>query len=287
RVSRLDVTFSIKLPHARLVQPCLRFLANVSQGHRRNDTDRRDFYNTVYFGGVTSPWGGAKIYGKAEELRTEINKLQTKAKTGCTESAKKLVILNDELLLWSDCVLRFESSNKRKLLEKLGYPFNLWELCRYLGSKKLRNKALIRLWQYWFSPIFKALKGNIMDSTDDNQIYDLCKEKLITYTKSGKPSLTKANNAFNFYQLLKSNGWKDVKSRYQPRAFQLNVKSLVDIGIPRGLLQNLNNQSVQVLPVVELLQLQLEKQFPADYVPPKSAFRGDFRCYLTPHLKVA
>ncbi|MFW2178536.1 MULTISPECIES: phage/plasmid replication protein, II/X family, partial [unclassified Moraxella] len=25
RVSRLDVTFSIKLPHARLVQPCLRF----------------------------------------------------------------------------------------------------------------------------------------------------------------------------------------------------------------------------------------------------------------------
>lgn len=289
RVSRLDVTLSIKLPHERLVQPCLRFLANVSNGHRRNDTDRRDFYNTVYFGGQTSPWGGAKVYGKQNEVENEIKELTKKADGGCTQSKKKLEIFNPELLAWSSCILRFESKNKRKILEKLGYPTNLWELCRYLRPSKTdphqTHKRLYLLWRYWFDPILNALKGEVMLNADDNQIYDLCKEKLVTYTKSGKQSLTKANNAFNFYKLLRSDGWSEVKARYQIRAFNINVKSLCDIGVPRAVLQNLNNQQVTAYPVVELLTLQLDRQFPADYVPPVSQYIDDYKHFLKPKLK--
>lgn len=47
-ISRIDCTYSASLDNAALVPMVLKFLSNVSNGHRKKDTDRRDFYNTVY-----------------------------------------------------------------------------------------------------------------------------------------------------------------------------------------------------------------------------------------------
>lgn len=71
RISRIDSTYSLRLSSEMLVQPCLRFLKNADTGQRKSD-NRRDFHNTVYYGLATSPYGGAKIYGKSYELKDAI-----------------------------------------------------------------------------------------------------------------------------------------------------------------------------------------------------------------------
>lgn len=282
-ISRIDSTYSVKLPSPRLIQPCIRFLSNISNGQRRNDKDKRDFFNTVYWGGATTRYGNAVAYGKHCDVMREIKDLQSRVNRGCTQSASKLEIFTPELVAWSECLLRFESRTKRRKLEQLGLPTNLWDFINHQS----KNKGVLNLlWRMWFDPILNALEGDVMDDYDDSTVYDLCCDKLKTYTKAGKLSLTKANNAFNFYQLLKSNGWSDVKSRYSNNAFHTSVRSLVGIGIPRALLQNLNNQVGETIPMVELISFDFSNQYPADYVPPISAHIGDFDKYLKPNLRI-
>lgn len=199
-ISRIDSTFSVKLDHERHIQPCLRFLANISNGQRKNDTDRRDFFNTVYWGGKTSREGGAKAYGKHCEVMKEVTELKRNVMRGCARSKNKLEIFNADLLDWSSKLLRFESSTKKRKLEKLGLPTNLWQFIEYQQT----NKSVLNvLWRLWFDPILKAIEGNVdMENFDDGKIFELCREKLTTTTASGRISYTKANNAFNFYQLF-------------------------------------------------------------------------------------
>src|SRR5699024_10930476 len=128
-----------------------------------------------------------------------------------------------------------------------------------------KNKdVLVELWRGWFDPILNSLSGEVMDNYDDSGIYALCREKLWTqgtkralslrikqdlcssslaqgysifddvcFVPFGRVSYTKANNAFNFYQLLKLNDWSDVNARYSKAQFLNLVKCLVDVGVPK------------------------------------------------------
>ena len=273
-ISRLDSTFSVKLEHERHIQPCLRFLANISHGQRKNDTDRRDFFNTVYWGGKTSREGGAKAYGKHCEVMKEVTELKRSIMRGCSQARNKLEVFTPELLDWSSKLLRFESSTKKRKLEKLGLPTNLWQFIEYQQTNK---DVLTVLWRLWFDPILKAIEGNVdMENFDDGKIFELCREKLTTITASGRTSYTKANNAFNFYQLLKTNGWADIKTRYSSSQFGLLVKSLCDLGIPKALLQNLHEQQTKSVPMVDLIKFDFTNQYPAGYQPVISEHINDF-----------
>ena len=286
-ISRIDSTYSVRLEHERLVQPCLRFLSNVSNGQRRNDTDRRDFFNTVYWGGATTRYGNAVAYGKHADVMREVKELQGKANKGCGLSASKLSVFTPQLLEWSSKLLRFESRTKKRKLEQLGLPVNLWDFIIYQDKNR---DVLTHLWRSWFDPILKSLEGEIMDNYDDSEVQSLCREKLVTVTASGRISYTKANNAFNFYQLLKLNDYNDIKLRYSDSQFFNLVKCLVDIGLPKAFLQNLGTETKgKSLPMIELVKFDFSNQYPADYQPPISTHVHDFKRYLRPrtHLKIA
>lgn len=276
-ISRLDSTYSVSLQNEKLVQPCLRFLSNISNGHRKTD-QRRDFFNTVYFGGKTSRYGGAKCYGKGAELNNEILKLQKSAKMGNTQAASKLTILSPELVNWSKNLLRFESSTKARQLERLQLPTNLWSFIDY--QLNVDKNVLSKLWRYWFDPILNTLKGDIMPDIDDTDVYDKCKLNLVSYTKTGNISYAKANNAYNFYVLLKRDGYDSVKSRYLRRTFDLNVKNLTSIGFPKSVLQNLSLDTVKAVPVVSIIDLNFTKQCPDFYEPLISEHIYKFAKYL-------
>ena len=291
-ISRLDSTYSVRLDHERHIQPCLRFLSNVSQGQRKSDKDRRDFYNTVYWGGKTSREGGAKAYGKHCEVMNEVTKLKRDMMRGCSQAKNKLSVFTPELLDWSARLLRFESSTKKRKLEKLGLPTNLWQFIEYQQTNK---DVLTVLWRMWFNPILKAIEGNVdMENFDDANILQLCRKMLwnqlikkslsqhnvyiryqhfsfdknTQFTLIGRISYTKANNAFNFYQLLKANGWNDVKSRYSDNAFNTAVRSLTDVlDIPKSQLQNCHAQLAESVPMVDLIKFDFSNQYPADYQP--------------------
>ena len=260
RISRIDATYSARLADESLVAKALDFLRNVSSGFRRKDTDRRDFYNTVYWGGATSRNGTAVAYGKHNDLKEHYKDLVKRSKNGCKKSYEYLEsIFYDELLEYSKGLLRFESRTKARLLEKMGIPTNLWAFIRY---QKNNPNVLKALWRYWFNPILKAMEGQVMHLNDDERIKKLCYEKLFTVTKKGKISHTKAKNAYNFYMRLKQSGWQSVKDDYNRRAFEINVKSLVDLGIPKALLQNIDNQADNEIPVFRLINVDFTNQHP-------------------------
>uniref|UniRef100_A0AAU8B113 Replication-associated protein G2P n=1 Tax=Dulem virus 62 TaxID=3145773 RepID=A0AAU8B113_9VIRU len=260
RISRLDATYSARLADESLVSKTLDFLRNISSGQRKKDTDRRDFYNTVYWGGRTSRHGNAVAYGKHNDVIEHYKDMVKKAKDGCKKTSEYLeTIFYDELLDYSKGLLRFESRSKARLLERLGIPTNLWSFIRY---QKKNPDVLKTLWNYWFKPIFEAMKGEVMHLNDDEKVKALCYEKLWTITKKGKKSYTKAKNAYNFYMRLKQSGFEAVKADYNRRAFEIALKSLVDLGLPKALLQNIEKSKDTEVPVFKLITIDFSKQSP-------------------------
>lgn len=277
RISRIDSTYSVRLSSERLIQPALRFLKNADTGQRKAD-NRRDFHNTVYFGLANSPYGGAKIYGKAYELKETIKKYERDAGRGNTQAVKMLDIFNDELVQYSQGLLRFECTTKARQLEKCNIPKNLWGFIDHQLNDD-RN-VLTRLWRMWFDPILSTLKGDIMPDIDDSEVYAKCQAQLFTYTRTGNKSYAKANKVYNFYKLLKQDGYLLVKERHTRSTFHRNIKALTDLDFSLATLKNLSSEVLDTVPVCELVTLDFKGQYPADYKPVKSKYIKDYTKYI-------
>ena len=112
-----------------------------------------------------------------------------------------------------------------------------------------------------------------MNFSSDGEILDLFKSKLVTYTKTGKPSYTRANNAMKFYSLIRQIGLKATKELYNERTFYDALKHLENCEISMGHLQNLaKNPNGKVIPFVRLFELKMAEQLPHDYVQPISSY---------------
>lgn len=262
----LDTTYLFRLPHQNMVQPVLDYMANLASGHRKARQVKYENYIT---------WGndGAsvrpKAYGKFEEVKSQLNKIQKQADKGCMRS-KALVCAMHDALPFSNAVVRMEGRICKTYLTKNGYPSNLFQL---INLQHEQPELLLRLWHVAFDPILDTMKGKYMNFSSDGEILDLLKSKLVTYTKTGKPSYTKANNAMKFYALVRQIGLQATKNLYNERTFYDAVKSLLDVGISKSHLQNLaKNPNGKVIPFVRLLELKMCDQQPSDYQIPVSQY---------------
>ncbi len=270
----LDTTYLFRLPHQNMVQPVLDYMANLASGHRKARQIKYENYIT---------WGndGAsvrpKAYGKFEEVKSQLNKIQKQADRGCPRS-KALVIAMHDALPFANAVLRLEARICKTYMTKNGYPTNLIELIKL---QREQPELLLRLWHVAFDPILNTMKGKYMNFSSDGEILDLLKSKLVTYTKTGKPSYTKANNAMKFYALVRQIGLQATKELYNERTFYDAVKSLLDIGISKGHLQNLaKNPNGKVIPFVRMFELKMCDQLPPDYKLPVSQYTPKERLHL-------
>ena len=264
----LDTTYLFRLPHQNMVQPVLDYMANLASGHRKARQVKYDNYIT---------WGNdaasvrPKAYGKFEEVKSQLNKVQKKAEKGCMRS-KSLVIAMHDVLPFANAVLRLEGRITKTYLTKNGYPSNLYELIKLQNEQP---ELLLRLWHVAFDPILDTMKGKYMNFSSDGEILDLLKSKLVTYTKTNKPSYTKANNAFKFYSLMRQVGLDATKKLYSEAQFYKCLNSLLDCGVSKSHLQNLNkNPNGKVIPFVRLLELKMCDQLPSDYQLPVSPFHN-------------
>ncbi|HCA5354953.1 phage/plasmid replication protein, II/X family [Acinetobacter baumannii] len=265
-VLHLDTTYLFRLPHQNMVQPTLDYMANLASGHRKAREVKYDNYIT---------WGndGAsvrpKAYGKFEEVKSQLNKIQKKADKGCMRS-KSLVIAMNGALQFANAVLRLEARICKTYLTKNGYPSNLFQLIKLQHEQP---ELLLRLWHVAFDPILKTMEGEYMNFASDDELEALLKSKLVTYTKKGNPSYTKAYNAFDFYRSLRIDGYKKVKSRHLESRFYKRERELISCGISRSHLQNLHkNPNGKVIPFVRLFELKMADQLPPDYVQPVSQY---------------
>ena len=264
----LDTTYLFRLPHQNMVQPVLDYMANLASGHRKARQVKYDNYIT---------WGndGAsvrpKAYGKFEEVKAQLNKIQKQADKGCMRS-KSLVCAMHDALPFANAVLRLEGRICKTYLTKNGYPSNLFQLIKLQHEQP---ELLLRLWHVAFDPILDTMKGKYMNFSSDGEILDLLKSKLVTYTKTGKPSYTKAMNAMKFYSLVRQMGLSATQKIYSKAQYHKSLNSLLDCEISLGHLQNLaKNPNGKVIPFVRLLELKLGDQLPSDYQIPVSPYHN-------------
>lgn len=266
-VLHLDTTYYTRLPHQSMVQPVLDYLSSCSTGHRK--AKKLAYENYITWGSDTARYLRPKAYGKFEEMKAQMNKLQKSADRGCTRSKKLVMIIHENLPL-ANAVVRFEGRVCKTYLTKNGYPSNLWELIKLQDSNP---KLLNDLWHVVFDPILETLKGKNMLYADDAEILDTLRSKLKTYTRSGNVSYTKANNAFKFYNMLRQMGFVKVKELYSSSTFYDNLKSLTSAGISKAALQNLHKSPEgKVVPVAQICHINFSNQLPSHYVMPTSRY---------------
>lgn len=266
----LDTTYIFRLPHQNMVQPTLDYMANLASGHRKA---RQVKYSNYISWGNDGAAVRPKAYGKFEEVKAQLNKIQKQADKGCMRS-KALICAMHDALPFANAVLRLEGRITKTYLTKNGYPSNLWQL---IQLQQQQPDLLLRLWHVAFDPILDTMKGKYMNFTSDGEILGLLRSQLVTYTKTGKPSYTKANNAFKFYSLMRQVGLEATKKLYSEAQFYKCINSLLDVGISKSHLQNLHkNPNGKVIPFVRLFELKMCDQLPSNYQIPVSPYAERF-----------
>lgn len=269
-VKRIDVTYSARLRDEVQVEQAIEFLRNVSSKHIRKGQSQVIHKNTHYWGSVRGKRFARKVYGKYVEFMDQLDKMK-KAAASNDKNAKKIVsVMEDpQLQEWAKGLLRFETSVKCYLLKELGIPTNLFQLIRY---QRQNPNFLCELWLKANEELFKALEGKNMNISDHDAVFrNLC-SVFQTVTPSGRVSLTKARNVFNFYCALQSLGEKALKTRYSESQFYNYMSALRQAGYSKAMLQNLHKGKSNIIPFVKLIEIKFDQQVPSGYIAPVSSF---------------
>ena len=281
-VKSFDVTYSARLRDDVQVAKVLDFMRQVSSGGIRKSTKQVTYGNTVYFGSERAKRFARKVYGKACEFNKQLEEQTKLAKANDTCAKRVVEVMSDpKLQAWVKGLLRFETGVKAYAMKKMGIPTNLFELIRY----QIKNPNFMReVWVKANAELFKALEGQTMRTTDHDVIYDALVKVFGKVTPTGRVSVTKARNLFNFYVNLENLGCESLKKRFCERQYYQHFGDLVKSGLfSKAYLQNLEknkNNDNNVIPFLKLIEVNFDEQLPPDFVEPKSQFH-------TQKLKVA
>lgn len=269
-IGHIDTTFSSTVTNEAIIPKIIDYLSRISNGQTRAQKNKK-YETTAYWGGETSRLLQLKAYAKHPELLVTIEKLKKEAKAHNAKAQMLLdTVYTPELMNYSKRLLRWEARIKARKLERLGLPTGLFDFIKY---QQENPDVLTVLWRQAFDPIFDTFKGQAMPYSTDDDLHQLLKDKLKTVTPSGRISYTKANNAMNFFHLVRDVGLNVVKSRYSSSTFYDNLKNLTDAGLSKAWLQNLHTKRKgDIVPLVNFCHVDFVAQFPVGYVPPVSKF---------------
>lgn len=275
-VLQLDATYSARLKDENQVAQVLDFMRNMSSRHIRKSQKEIVYKNTIYFGSERSKRYARKVYGKFNEFQNQLDEQikLAKANDKCAQRVVK-VMSDPDLQAWAKGLLRFETGIKKYVLKELNLPTNLFQLIRY---QRENPNFLKDLWVKANSEIFKALEGSAMKATDPDSVYQNLCNVFQTVTPSGRVSVTKSRNLFNFYSSLELHGCEVMKSRYGQRQYYQNMADLVLAGYSKAFLQNLHIDSKNnVIPFIKLVEINFETQVPPNFIEPVSTFHRQLK----------
>ncbi|TON98977.1 phage/plasmid replication protein, II/X family, partial [Vibrio parahaemolyticus] len=116
----------------------------------------------------------------------------------------------------------------------------------------------------------EALKGQRMNIFNDEEVHEKLKQTYFRITPKGNTSYAKADKIFRFYRSLVSDGYNAVYQSFTSRAtFSRQLNDLLAIGFSKAQLQNLQgNEKDNVIPLLQVIEIDFSQQRPADYVEP-------------------
>lgn len=270
-VLQLDATYSARLKDDNQVAQVLDFMRNMSSRHIRKSQKQIVYKNTVYFGSERCKRYARKVYGKSNEFQNQLQEQIKLAKSNDKCAQRVVKVMSDpDLQAWTNGLLRFETGIKKYVLKELGLPTNLFQLIRY---QRKNPNFLKDLWLKANSELFKALEGTAMKCTDPDSIYQNLVNVFATVTPTGRISVTKARNLFNFYCALEANGTEVMKKRFGKSQYFAQMACLIEAGYSKAFLQNLHIESKNnVIPFLKLVEINFENQVPSNFQEPISTF---------------
>lgn len=277
-LAKFDVTNPMQTPSRMTAERIRDYLRNVAWGRFQNLSvaNKKLEYNTLYFGSENSRVGGFKLYCKGIEVDNALSELTAKAQKGDLKAHRNLAVYTKDVLKFADSSVRLECTVKKRMLTDNNLPTNLWQFLIY----QLDNPSLYQtLFKQKTDVFMQALQGMRMPYNDDSKVYELLMKRLADFTDTGNITTTKAKNAYNFYKLLKSDGFYEVKKRTPKSTFCRNIKLLCDAGFNRAFLQNLSGNTKETA-VIRLLNVDLEARLPSSYVAPTTQYHQSFNQYL-------
>lgn len=268
----LDATYSARAANELQAKQVIQQLKNVSNGQMRTAVEQ--VHETTCYFNRNSRHVNRKAYLKGFEFSHQLKKLREKQQKGDITHDRVIDVMSDpKLINFARHLVRFEASAHRRYLDDMGIPKNLFEAIRFQNEYEKTGACLIAdIWRKAFTPLLEALKGQKMNIFNDEEVHTKLKAVYFNVTKKGNITYPKADRIFRFYRSLVSDGYDSVYSSFTSRAtFSRHLKDLIVIGFSKAQLQNLKgNGSDNVVPLLQVIEIDFSQQRPSDYVEPEA-----------------
>ncbi|WP_336285987.1 phage/plasmid replication protein, II/X family [Citrobacter arsenatis] len=277
-IAKIDCTFSARLKSINQTRQVMDILRNVSNGQTKSTKcTRSQTYESTMYWNETSNSVRRKAYLKGQEIQSDLYRCKMALRRSPNDESLKRrinILSNPDLIEWSAFLVRFEVSLFPRKLYNLNIPTKLFELISYQSKYEKEGRNLIYdMWCAGFSELFESFKGTVMNIYDDEKILELLKSAYHSVTPSGNITYSKAQRIFGFYRRLVSEGYDEVQKTVPKNSFYRNINELIAAGISKAQLQNLNTEkSNNVIPLVQLIQVDFSNQYPDWYVEPVNPY---------------
>ncbi|HCE3706001.1 TPA: hypothetical protein NG682_004815, partial [Vibrio parahaemolyticus] len=268
----IDCTFSARAKTELQAKQVINQLKSVANKQMRASV-RNEHETTCYFS-RGSRHVDRKVYLKGFEFNRQLQQLRALQDKGDSSYDRVIDVMGDpNLINYARNLIRFEAGAKRRYLDDMGVPKNLFEACKFQEQYEKDGNCLIQdIWSKAFSPLLEALEGQKMNIFNDEEVHNKLKALYGKLTPKGNTSYSKADRVFRFYRSLVSDGYNSVKDSFSARrTFYDNLNLLLDAGFSKAQIQNLQgNGKDNVVPLLQVIEIDFSQQRPADYVEPKA-----------------
>lgn len=281
-VWELDATFSAQLPSEMIAKEVIRVLQGISKGQTKSRGDA--YSSTCYWGSKDSRLKKLKAYLKYLEFLSQLAEYRRLAPANPAYQRLLEICEDERLQAWAKNLLRFESTIKKRWLERRNMPSRLTELVKLQRSYAQAGRCLlVELFNDTFKDVFSAFEGTQMRIHDDDQVLAALKAAHVRTTRTGKTSYAYAMRLFGTYELIRNHGWHGAISRMckadnpsEPSStFYNHIGDICTAGFQLAYLQSLNAREQDrsnVYPLMQFVKVNFDQQYPDWYVEPVSRY---------------
>ncbi len=280
----IDATFFGRVRNSEVAKQVIGYLKNVN--NKQTKASRQsNAHETTCNWNKGSRHRELKAYLKEFEFNRELTDLRRKLPNEIkpdhlNESRRMLsrrlaVMSNPELHKWLNGMVRFEARLKQRWLIDFGVPYKLFDAIGYQRDYEKDGRNLIAdMWSASFKDLFACLEGQTMNIHDDDDIFEALKAEFQTVTPKGNVSFSKACRLFGFYRRLTNEGYETVYRSMSRETFRRHLDALITIGLSKSQMQNLVSGGNNVIPLLQVINIDFATQRPDWYQEPVSQFAG-------------
>ena len=267
----LDCTYSARIDSPFFVDRIFKLFRGMASSRTNVNNNFKDYLKI----GKNSEYNSQKIYLKHQEVIADLKDAERKRQLG------KVKVLSDKRLqCWAHNLMRFEATIGHRRMETLGIPRRLDQFLKWHDwyEKAYHEPACRYLWRQNFQPFLKQLEGQTMSNVDDDGV----KQRIhLIHDKTrldGRRCTRRSNAVWKTFRDLKAEGYSQLLKESKA-TFLRNVKFLEECGFSRAYLKSFDpdRPNDNVVPMVQMINIDLSNQRPAWYVEPKAGFDDKVR----------